>query len=131
MLSSGPIDLNVWIDGGPAASTTSFLRSGTGMLCLTTEVPGMDVPELELQSVYAGTAGTATRSVHVLSGPQLHASSVDEHHDAGPESSWLIFQPRACVYDHARRLIDALSRHGAIVRVDVHEQAFEPLERVA
>jgi hypothetical protein len=37
---------------------------------------------------------------------------------------------RRCAYDHASRLIDALSDSGHVVQVELYEHAFTYLERV-
>lgn len=84
---------------------------------------------LELISTYVGHPQTVTIATHLLLGPvghraQIHASE-HPHDQLDPVDA-----PRACVYDHADQLIEALHALGHEASVRLDESSFAQLERV-
>lgn len=130
VLHSGSIGMAIWIDGAPVGSSTMFSRVAATSLSLVTTIAGVEQPELEVHSVYAGAPGVATCSVHISSWPSKTRSHVAEHADSEPEACWVLCRPRACVYDHAHRVLDALKDPGGHVTCDLDDEAFSVLEHV-
>ena len=125
----GEIPLQVLIDDQPCEAHSTYGWQGGGMvLTFSTVLPKRDLA-LELISTYVGHPHTATVATHLLLGPvghpaQLHVTEhAHEHLDP-------VENPRACAYDHAEQLIEALHAEGREARVQLDESSFVQLERI-
>lgn len=125
----GEIPLQVLIDERRLEAHSTFGWQGGGMvLTFSTVLPERGLA-VELISTYVGHPQTATVATHLLLGPvghpaQIHASEL-VHEQVDP-----VENPRACAYDHARELIEALRSLGREVSVELDESSFVQLERV-
>lgn len=110
------------------AQSTFGWQGGGRVLTFVTVLPERGLA-LELISTYVGHPEIATIATHLLLGPvghpaQIHTSElVDEQLDP-------VENPRACAYDHARELIEALQSLGHVASVRLDESSFGQLERV-
>ena len=125
----GEIPLQVLIDDQPCEAHSTYGWQGGGMvLTFSTVLPKRDLA-LELISTYVGHPHTATVATHLLLGPvghpaQLHVTEhAHEHLDP-------VENPRACAYDHAEQLIEALHAEEREARVQLDESSFVQLERI-
>jgi hypothetical protein len=123
------IDLQLTLDGEPAASETRFTSAGPYILCLHTVIPQAGIA-LELHSAFVGHEGIETHATHLLLGPPGQPPAVHairhEHEDVDPT-----FEPRTCVYEHAQYLMEALQNLGWDASVNVlDEGVFARLEHV-
>ena len=71
----------------------------------------------------------ATHVTHLALGPVGHPASI-EHAEHLKQQLDPAVDPRACAYDHAHQLIEALSALGYRTGVEVDERTFMALERV-
>jgi hypothetical protein len=103
-------------------------QGGGMVLTLSTVLPEQGLA-LELISTYVGHSQTPTVATHLLLGPVGHEAQIHTrrhpHRDLDP-----VEDPRACVYDHVRELIEALQSAGRNAKVRLDESSFAELERV-
>ena len=123
------IDLQLTLDGEPTASETRFTWAGPYILCLHTVIPQAGIA-LELHSAFVGHEGIDTHVTHLLLGPPGQPPAVHvsrhEHENVDPT-----FEPRACVYEHAQYLIEALRNLGCHASVNLADEGvFGELEHV-
>jgi hypothetical protein len=124
------IDLDVTIDGRSTASETTYTWAGAHVLTVHTVIPSADLA-LELHSTFVGHSGVSTHVVHLTLGPPGHEPTITsaEHDEDELDPT---YAPRACAYEHAQHLIEALADLGYRAAIDVPgERAFDALERVA
>jgi hypothetical protein len=125
----GEIPVQVLIDDRQCEAHSTYGWQGGGMvLSFSTVLPEQGLA-LELISTYVGHPQTVTIATHLLLGPvghraQLHASE-HPHDQLDPVEA-----PRACAYDHADQLIEALHALGHEASVRLNESSFVQLERV-
>jgi hypothetical protein len=124
----GELPLRVIVDGRPRPSHSRYARSAGGLvLTIATVLPEHGLA-FELISSYTGHRDTATIATHLTLG-EGRDGEIDScrhpHEELNPAEL-----ARACAYDHASCLIEALgdSRHAARVALDEH--TFSELERV-
>jgi hypothetical protein len=119
----------VQIDGGDVEAHSTYTATGGGsVLTITTVLPGHGLA-FELISTYVGHAQVPAHVTHLALGPVGHPASIE--HAAHPEQQLdPAADPRACAYDHAHQLIEALSALGYHAGVEVDERTFTALERV-
>jgi hypothetical protein len=122
------IDLVLAIGGVRAESETSCSWAGAHVLTVHTVIPRIDLA-LELHSTFVGHAGVPTHVVHLRLGPPGGSPSIAAaDHSEGHLDPTLT--PRACVYEHAQRLIEILADMEYRASVEVlGDGAFEALER--
>ena len=123
------IDLQLSLDGEPAASETRFISAGPYILCLHTVIPQAALA-LELHSAFVGHKGIDTHATQLLLGPRGQPAAIHvnrhEHENVDPT-----FEPRTCVYEHAQHLIETLQNLGWHASVNVpDERVFAELEHV-
>ncbi len=125
---AGELPLQIIIDRRTRPSHSRYAGTAGGLvLTIATVLPEAGLA-FELISTYTGHPDTDTIATHLALG-QGRDSEIDScrhsHEQLNP-----VELARACAYDHASRLIEALgdSRHPARVRLDEH--AFRQLERV-
>jgi hypothetical protein len=123
------IDLELTIDAAPTLSETTYTWAGAHVLTVHTVVPHPDLA-LELHSTFVGHTGVPTHVVHLRLGPPGHEPALTTV-DIQEGETEPTYAPRACVYEHAQRLIEALSDLGYRGGVNVaDESAFAALERI-
>jgi hypothetical protein len=125
----GEIPLQVLIDDRACEAHSTYAWQGGGMvLTFSTVLPKRGLA-LELISTYVGHPHTATVATHLLLGPVGHRARIHltehAHEQLDP-----VENPRACAYDHAEQLIEALHAAGREARVQLDETSFVQLERV-
>jgi hypothetical protein len=125
----GEIPLNVLIDQRPAEAHGTYGWQGGGrVLRFSTVLPEPGLA-LELISTYVGHPHTATIATHLLLGPVGHPAQIHTR-ELGDQQHDPVENPRACAYDHARELIEALQSLGHVASVRLDESSFGQLERV-
>ena len=126
--NAGELPLRVIVDGRTRSSCSSYAWTAGGLvLTITTVLPEPGLA-FELISTYTGHRDTDTIATHLTLGQGRDGeidSSRHPHEQLNP-----VELARACAYDHASRLIEALGdgRHPA--KVELGEQTFRELERV-
>ena len=125
---AGDLPLQVIIDGHPRPSHSRYAWSAGGLvLTIATVLPESGLA-FELVSTYTGHPDTETIATHLTVG-QGRASEIDScrhlHEQLNP-----VELARACAYDHASRLIEALGDSQHPARVELGEHTFRELERV-
>ena len=125
----GELLFDLRLDGGPVESYSTYSAAAGGrVLTIATVLPDQRLA-FELISTYVGHSEVSGHVTHLALGPIGHSASIehveDREHQLDPAAD-----PRACAYDHARRLIEALSALGPQATVDVDERTFAALERV-
>ncbi len=122
------IPLRLKLGGQPLESETTYTWAGAHVLTIHTAVPRADLA-LELHSTFVGHPAVAAHSVHLILGPRGVTPAIEERqHDSVELDPTLA--PRACVYEHAQRLIEILGRHGYDIAIDAPgERTFDELER--
>jgi hypothetical protein len=125
---TGELPLTVLVDGRARASRCRYAWSAGGLvLTIATVLPECGLA-FELISTYTGHPDTETVATH-LTLSQGRDAAIDSrrhrHEQLNP-----VELARACAYDHAGRLIEALGDGRHLVRVDLDEQTFSELERV-
>jgi hypothetical protein len=125
---AGELFLRVVVDGRPRSSHSRYAWGGGGLvLTITTVLPERGLA-FELISTYTGRPDTDTIATH-LTLAKARRGEIDScrhpHEHLNP-----VELARACAYDHAGRLIDALTECGYAACVDLDERTFEELERV-
>jgi hypothetical protein len=125
---AGNLPLQVIVDGHRRPSHSGYAWSAGGLvLTIATVLPESGLA-FELISTYTGHRDTDTIATHLTLGQGREGeidSSRHPHEQLNP-----VELARACAYDHASRLIEALGdgRHPA--KVELGEQTFRELERV-
>jgi len=124
----GKLPLQVIVDGRARLSRSHYAWSAGGLvLTIATVMPEPGLA-FELISTYTGHDDTDTIATHLTLG-QGRDAEIDScrhtHEQLNP-----VELARACAYDHASRLIEALgdSEHPAMVELGEH--TFRGLERV-
>jgi hypothetical protein len=82
----------------------------------------------ELISAYTGHSDTDTIAVHLILGHGRDGEIDTRRHPRDALNPAEL--ARACAYDHANRLIEALGDGGLLVAVELDEHTFTELERV-
>jgi hypothetical protein len=82
----------------------------------------------ELTSVYTGHRDTDTIAVH-LTLARGRDGQIDTRQHARDDVN-PVELARACAYDHAHRLIEALGADGHLAQVELDEHTFAQLDRV-
>ncbi len=128
MAARPTIPLRLKLGDQPLESETTYTWAGAHVLTIHTAVPQADLA-FELHSTFVGHPAVAAHSVHLILGPSGVSPSIEKHqHNSGELDPTLA--PRACVYEHAQRLIEILSRHGYDITIDAPgERTFDELER--
>ena len=126
---SGELPLDVRLDGGPVEAHSTYWASAGGRVLTIAMVLPEHGLAFELISTYVGHAGVPAHVTHLALGPVGHPASIGHVED--PEQQLdPAADPRACAYDHAHQLIEALSALGYRASVEVDERTFTALERV-
>jgi hypothetical protein len=125
---AGNLPLQVIVDGRTPSSGSSYAWTAGGLvLTITTVLPEPGLA-FELISTYTGHPDTDTIATHLTLGEDRDAeidSCRHPHEQLNP-----VELARACAYDHARRLIEALGDDRHPTRVELDERTFDELERV-
>lgn len=121
------ITMQVRLDGRQVQSeTTAWVTAYVLVIC--TVLPQRDLA-IEINSTFMGHLGVPTLAAHLTLGPIGHApvaiSAEHEHANIDPQ-----LNPRACAYEHAGILVEALNGLANDVAVDIPEDAFQDLERI-
>lgn len=125
---AGELPLQVIIEDHQRPSQSSYAWSGGGLvLTITTVLPEPGLA-FELISTYTGHQETDTIATHLLLGHGRTARIESSQHPNDRLNPLDLV--RACAYDHAGRLIEALAQRHRGVRVEVDERTFTELERV-
>jgi hypothetical protein len=125
---AGELPLQVIVDGRSRPSSSRYAWSAGGfVLAIATVLPEPGLA-FELISTYTGHPDTDTVGTHLTLGEGRHGE-IDSwrhpHEQLNP-----VELARACAYDHASRLIEALSDGARQARVELDEHTFSELERV-
>lgn len=125
---AGELPVQVIVDGRARLSRSHYAWSAGGLvLTIATVLPEPGLA-FELISTYTGHTDTDTIAIHLMLG-QGRASEIDgcrhPHEQLNP-----VELARACAYDHASRLIEALGDSQHPARVELAEHTFRDLERV-
>ncbi|MDQ6805508.1 MAG: hypothetical protein M3065_11210 [Actinomycetota bacterium] len=124
----GELPFHVIVDGYPRPSLSRYTWSAGGLvLTITTVLPETGLA-FELISTYTGHDDTDTIATHLTIGQGRHGeidSCRHPHDQLNP-----VELARACAYDHASRLIEALGDSSHPARVELDEHTFSELERV-
>jgi len=125
---AGELPLQVIVDGRIRPSHSNYAWNAGGLVLIIATVlpePGL---AFELISTYTGHTDTDTIATHLTLG-QGRDSEIDScrhpHEQLNP-----VELARACAYDHAGRLIEALGDSPHPTRVELNEHTFRNLERV-
>jgi hypothetical protein len=125
---AGELPLKVIVDGRSRPSHSSYAWTAGGLvLTIATVLPEPGVA-FELISTYTGHQDTDTIATHLTLGLGRDGeiySCQHPHVQLNP-----VELARACAYDHANRLIEALSNGEHLARVELDEHTFSELERV-
>lgn len=126
--NAGELPLRVIVDGRTRSSCSSYAWTAGGLvLTITTVLPEPGLA-FELISTYTGHRDTDTIATHLTLG-QGRNSAIDScRHPHGQLNP--VDLARACAYDHAGRLIEALGDDRHPTRVELDEHTFSELERV-
>lgn len=125
---AGELLLQFIVDGRTRPSHSHYAWSAGGLvLTIATVLPEPGLA-FELISTYTGHHDTDTIATHLTLG-QGRDSEIDScrhpHEQLNP-----VELARACAYDHASRLIEALGDSQHPARVELGEHTFRNLERV-
>jgi hypothetical protein len=124
----GELPLQVAVDGGVRPSQSRYAWTAGGLvLTIATVLPEPGLA-FELISTYTGHQDTETTATHLTLGLGRDGeidSCQHPHEQLNP-----VDLARACAYDHANRLIEALSDGEHLARVELDEHTFSELERV-
>jgi hypothetical protein len=125
---AGELPLQAIVDGRSRPSHSRYAWTGGGLvLTIATVLPEPGLA-FELISTYTGHQDTDTIATHLTLGHGRDGeidSCQHPHDQLNP-----IELARACAYDHASRLIEALSHGTRLARVELDEYTFSELERV-
>ena len=116
------------VDGRTRPSHSHYAWSASGLvLTIATVLPESGLA-FELISTYTGHPDTDTIATHLILG-QGRDGEIDScrhpHEQLNP-----VELARACAYDHASRLIEALGDSRCPARVELSEHTFRELERI-
>ena len=125
---AGELPLRVIFDGRTRPAHSRYAWSAGGLvLTIATVIPEPGLA-FELISTYSGHRDTDTIATHLILG-QGRDGEIDScrhpHEQLNP-----VELARACAYDHASRLIEALADDRHPTRVELDEHTFSELERV-
>ncbi len=124
----GEIPLDVLLDGRACEAESRYRWAAGGrVLTIFTVLPARGVA-VELISTYVGHAQTPTVVTHLLLGP-AGATREIRTEERPHEQLDPVEDPRACAYDHANELVEALRTAGFEVGVGIDERSFDQLER--
>lgn len=122
---TGELPLSITLRGRPCQSRSRYEWSGGGLvLTITTVIPERELA-FELISTYAGHQDTETVAVHLTLGCG-RAGEIGTSRHSGAELN-PVDGARACAYDHAHRVIEAL---GDGAQVALGEHTFSEFERL-
>ncbi len=122
----GELPFDLRLDGGPVESYSTYSAAAGGrVLTIATVLPDHRLA-FELISTYVGHAEVSGHVTHLALGPIGYSPSIEHVEDQLDPAA----DPRACAYDHAHQLIEALSALGPQATVEVDERTFAALERV-
>jgi hypothetical protein len=126
--NAGELPLSVIVDGRTRSSCSSYAWTAGGLvLTITTVLPEPGLA-FELISTYTGHPGTDTIATHLSLG-QRRDGEIDSYRHPHDQLN-PVELARACAYDHASRLIEALGDNRHPTRVELDEHTFSGLERV-
>jgi hypothetical protein len=124
-----PVPLQITLDGLLVESETRCTWAGAPVLVISTTIPQTPLA-ISLHSQYVGHRGVQTVGTHLTLGPVGYAPTIKtvEHAyaDLNPQGG-----ARFCVYEHAHILEEELKAAGHTVSIDVPDNAFLELERLA
>ncbi len=124
----GEMPLQVIVDGRVMPSRSCYAWTGGGLvLTIATVLPESGLA-FELISTYTGHQDTDTIATHLTLSQERDGrieSRQHPHEQLNP-----VELARACAYDHASRLIEALSEDEHLARAELDEHTFSELERV-
>ena len=125
---AGELPLTINLDGASPASRTRYAWTGGGLVLTITTVIADPELAFELTSSYTAGPGTDTIATHVT----LARGAENQLHTLTHPGSELhpVDLARACAYNHAHRLLDALNDHGALAHVQLDDSTFVELERI-
>jgi hypothetical protein len=125
----GVLPLDIRLDGEAVEAHSTYAAAAGGrVLTIATVLPEHGLA-FELISTYVGHAEVPAHVTHLALGPVGHPASI-EHVEDREQQLDPVADPRACAYDHAHHLIEALSALGYRASVEVDERTFTALERV-
>jgi len=125
---AGQLPLSLTLHGQPRQAHCTYVWAAGGIvLTITTVIPERGLA-FELISTYTGHRDSDTIAVHLALGRGRIGEIETYRHprdELNPDEL-----ARACAYDHAHRLSEALSDSGRLVAVELDEHTFAGLERV-
>jgi hypothetical protein len=125
---AGELPLQITVDGRLRPSHSRYAWTAGGLvLTFATVLPESGLA-FELISTYTGHQDTDTIATHLTLSQERDGeieSCRHPHEQLNP-----VELARACAYDHASRLIEALSGDEHLARADLDELTFGELERV-
>lgn len=125
---AGGLPLTINIDGRRRPADTGYVWAAGGLtLTISTVIPECGLA-FELHSTYTAGPDTDTTAVHLMLG-HGRESAIDSCRHSREELNPCELA-RACAYDHAQRLMDALGDDGHQVTVALDERTFTALEHV-
>lgn len=120
--------MQVIVDGRARPAQSRYAWSAGGLvLTIATVLPEPGLA-FELISTYTGHADTDTIATHLTLGDG-RGGEIDSCRHPNEHLN-PVELARACAYDHASRLIDALSDAAHVARAELDENTFSELERV-
>jgi hypothetical protein len=125
---AGNLPLKVIVDRRARSSSSSYAWTAGGLvLTIATVLPETGLA-FELISTYTGHPDTDTIATHLT---LAHGRDGEIDSDRHPHDQLNPVElVRACAYDHASRLIQALGDDRDAARVELDEHTFSELERV-
>jgi len=125
---AGELPMQVIVDGRARPAQSRYAWSAGGLvLTIATVLPEPGLA-FELISTYTGHADTDTIATHLTLGDG-RGGEIDSCRHPNEHLN-PVELARACAYDHASRLIDALSDAAHVARAELDENTFSELERV-
>jgi hypothetical protein len=123
------IDLDVRLGGERASSETTAICAGPDVVSVITVLPDHGVL-FQLASTFIGHRGVDTHIVHLVLGPPGEDPEIHTE-DRAHEFLDPAYDPRSCAYQHIHVLMEHLVRLDHKPTIDVPDNAFRELERVA
>jgi hypothetical protein len=121
------IALEIKLKDHPVPSETTSISAGPYVLVISTVLPQSGLA-LQIHSTFVGHEGLPTCATHMTLGPVGHDPSiVMVEYDR--ENLDPITKPRACAYEHAAIVLDALTKLGYAPSFNLSDTAFLELER--
>jgi hypothetical protein len=123
------IPLVFTLDGRVLASETTCVWAGPYVLTISTVLPDHGLA-VEVHSTFVGHEGVPTYATHLTIGPVDHDPTIaqDEHPHASLDP---VLRARDCAYEHIQLVLSTLQQLDYDAAIDVPEDAFADMERVA